>query len=223
MDSACRSLTIAPHAGTTIQRCLIADDHRMFAQVLAHLLSTHFGFQIAGLAGSLAEAQAVLEQQNPELVILDLDLGDGSALSLLKTLQDDQKATTVIVLSGYVSTFFCPEHLRPLIAAVVDKSQAFETIVNVIERVLEQRGGPLPTLTPAAIVARLTKRERDVFSLLGRGMSSKQIAAALNLSVRTVETHRKHIVSKSGVSGAELMRLATLATQAIPPDPPLTS
>jgi len=194
----------------------------MFAQVLANLLDTHFGFQIVRLATSLAAAQCVLEQQHPELVILDLNLGDGSGLSLLESLQKAGNTTSVIVVSGYVSTFFCPEQLRPLIAAVVDKSQAFEALVNVIQQVLLQRGGgELPRIAPAAIVARLTGRERDVFALLGSGMSSKQIAAVLDISVRTVETHRKHIVAKSGVCGAELLRLATLAMQAMPAAPRL--
>ena len=190
----------------------------MFAQVLANLLSTHFGFAIAGLATSLSQAQALISQHRPELVILDLELGDGSGLDLLHTLQQrNDPDTSVIVLSGHVSTFVCPDPLRPLIAAVVDKSQAFDAIVTVIQHVVQQRGQDLALQTPATLLSRLTARERDVFSLLGDGMSSKQIAAALKLSIRTVETHRKHIVSKAGVSGAELMRLATLAGQALPP------
>lgn len=189
----------------------------MFAQVLANLISAQFGFQIAGLATSLGQASALLEQQQPDLLILDLELGDGSGLALLDTLLHQPKNPSVIVVSGYVSTFYCPEHLHALIAGVVDKSQAFEAIVAVIRQLLSQRGVALPASVPAAVHSRLTNRERDVFDLLGTGLTSKQIATSLNLSVRTVETHRKHIATKAGVSGAELMRLATLARQTAPP------
>ena len=185
----------------------------MFAQVLANLISCQFGFQITGLATSLEQATRLVAEDSSDLLILDLDLGDGSGLSLLESLLERAPAPAVIVVSGHVSTFFCPDHLRPLIAGVVNKSQAFEAIVGVINNLLSQRGVTLPSRAPASIHSRLTARERDVFSLLGDGLTSKQIAAALALSLRTVETHRKHIAAKAGVSGAELMRLATLAGQ----------
>ncbi len=193
----------------------------MFAQVLANLISAQFGFEISGLATSLGQTTALLEQHQPDLLILDLELGDGSGLALLHKLQNQSTRPSVIVVSGHVSTFYCPEHLQSLIAGVVDKSQAFEAIVTVIRQLLTKRGVALPPSVPASVHARLTARERDVFDLLGTGLTSKQIASALNLSVRTVETHRKHIAGKAGVSGAELMRLATLARQTTPPAQPI--
>lgn len=189
----------------------------MFAQALANLVSSQFGFQVIRLATSLAEASLAIEQHQPDLVILDLELGDGSGMALLEAVLAQRHGANVIVVSGHVSTFFCPEHLRPLIAGVVDKSQAFEEVVRVIHQVVVERGADLPDNAPASVHARLTTRERDVFALLGSGLSSRQIADSLKLSVRTVETHRKHIAAKTGTSGAELMRLATLAGQAALP------
>jgi DNA-binding NarL/FixJ family response regulator len=185
----------------------------MFAQVLANLISSQFGFEVTGVATSMGQAIGLLDERHPDLLILDLDLGDGSGLALLESLQDRALAPAVIVVSAHVSSFFCPLHLRPLVAGVIDKSQAYEAIVAVINQMLCQRGVHLPTHTPATVHTCLTARERDVFALLGKGLSSKQIATALGLSVRTVETHRKHIASKTGMSGSELMHLAILAGQ----------
>jgi DNA-binding NarL/FixJ family response regulator len=187
----------------------------MFAQALANLVRSQFGFQVLRLATSLAEASLAIAQHQPDLVILDLELGDGSGMTLLEAVLAQGHGASVIVVSGHVSTFFCPEHLRPLIAGVVDKSQAFEEVVRVVHQVVVERGCDLPDHAPARVHARLTPRERDVFALLGSGLSSKQIADSLKLSVRTVETHRKNIAAKTGSSGAELMRLATLAGQAL--------
>lgn len=189
----------------------------MFAQVLENLISAQFGLPTAGLATSLGQAKTLLELHQPDLLILDLELGDGSGLDLLNNLHNQPNRPSVIVVSGHVSTFYCPEHLHPLIAGVVDKSQAFEAIVAVIRQLLTTRGVTLPPSAPASVLDRLTARERDVFDLLGTGLTSKQISTTLNLSVRTVETHRKHIAAKAGASGAELMRLATLARQTAPP------
>jgi DNA-binding NarL/FixJ family response regulator len=197
----------------------------MFAQALAHLVSSQFGFQVLQLATSLAEASLAIEQHQPDLVILDLELGDGSGMTLLETVlgQRDCLNPSVIVVSGHVSRFFCPPPLRPVIAGVVDKSQAFEEVVRVIHQVVLQRGDDLPHHALARVHARLTARERDVFALLGSGLSSRQIADCLKISVRTVETHRKNINAKTGSSGAELMRLATLAGQAAQPGQALRS
>lgn len=86
----------------------------MFAQVLANLISSQFGFEITGVATSMGQAIGLLDERHPELLILDLDLGDGSGLALLESLQDRALAPAVIVVSAHVSSFFCPSTCGPL-------------------------------------------------------------------------------------------------------------
>jgi len=129
-----RFLAAAPQEQVNELRCLIVDDHLMVAQALANLIHRQFGFTIVGLAASQAQARQLLSSHQPDLVILDLELADGSAMPLLESLQQDPAAADcrVIVVSGHASTFVCPAALRPLIAGVVDKGQAFEAVVEVI-------------------------------------------------------------------------------------------
>jgi DNA-binding NarL/FixJ family response regulator len=106
-----------------------------------------------------------------------------------------------------------------MIHAVVDKTRAYGTLSQEIAelcrlRLAEAREAQSPSSGREAVASlpsrRLTQREDEIFALIGRGRSNREIAAQLHLSQRTVETHRKNIVAKLGVSGPELVRLAAL-------------
>lgn len=106
--------------------------------------------------------------------------------------------------------------LRSALYAVIDKTRAYAILSQEIaglcrQHLLEKMGdSELPDPTDNEPRQSLTRREAEIFRLIGRGLSNRDIAASLHLSPRTVETHRKNIVAKVGVSGLDLVRLAAM-------------
>ena len=119
-----------------------------------------------------------------------------------------------VVLSAQASSFVCPEELEAMLVGVVDKTSTYETLRDVIEAALLQETPQ--DAEPNGPVAALTPRQRQIFSLIGQGLSNKAIAHATGLAVATVETHRKAIASRLNCSGAELVRRAALDLGPVP-------
>jgi DNA-binding NarL/FixJ family response regulator len=179
-------------------RCLIVDDQRMFSQLLASMLEAIPGLEVIATATSQAEALDLCASERPDLLILDLALPDGDGLVVAEALAQHNPAARVVVLSGQAASFICPGHLQGLISGVVDKTAAFSQLHAVLERCLQRSSEPL------------TPRQQEIYRLIGAGLSNKAIAHSTGLSIATVETHRKAIAQKLGVSGAELVRQAAL-------------
>jgi DNA-binding NarL/FixJ family response regulator len=117
----------------------------------------------------------------------------------------------VIVLSSHASTFLRPPELRETIRAVIDKSRAFDDLLQEIASLTGSASAASEEVAPPLeVIEQLTQREREVLECMGRGDSNKAIATKLGLSVRTVESHRRNIAAKLGCSGARLIRSATL-------------
>jgi len=190
-----------PQPGTL--RCLIAEDQVMFLQLLQRLLEGLPGLEVIATAGTAAAAMAACRLHRPDLLILDLNLADGDGLPVLASLAQWCPQARAVVLSAQAAGFVCPEHLQPLLLGVVDKTATFETLISVIAELLPNRP---PGTSPVA----LTPRQQQIYRLIGQGLSNKQIAQALELSLATVETHRKAIAQRLGLSGAELVRRAAL-------------
>ena len=192
-------MTTAPPATPEALRCLIVEDQVMFLQLLRSMLEAMPGLQVVATATRQADAIALCSGDNPpDLLILDLALPDGDGLAVAQTLAASQPNAKVVVLSGQASSFVCPASLQPLIAGVVDKTSAFAQLTRVLERCLPHSTAPL------------TPRQREIYGLIGQGLTNKEIARTTGLSVATVETHRKAIAQKLGVSGSELVRQASL-------------
>lgn len=180
-------------------RCLIVEDQLMFQQLLVSMLDAMPGLEVVAAATTRTEAIALCSGEDPpDLLILDLALPDGDGLAVAQALAEHRPDARVVVLSGQASSFICPAALQPLISGVVDKTAAFSQLQAVLERCLPSQPEPL------------TQRQRQIYGLIGRGLSNKEIARSAGLSIATVETHRKAIAQKLGVSGAELVRQASL-------------
>lgn len=187
----------APHL-----RCLVVDDQRLLLDLLCTMLSAMPGLSVSGTATSCAEALELVTEDPPDLLLLDLAMGDGSGLEVATALAERHPEARVVVLSGQAAGFICPPQLRETICAVVDKTSAFNDLTAVLQRCLCSR--------PAG----LTPRQQQIYGLIGQGMSNKEIARHTQLALSTVETHRKQIARKLGVSGAELVRQAALLAPA---------
>jgi DNA-binding NarL/FixJ family response regulator len=222
---------LPPRPAASALRCVVVEDQVMFLQLLVAMLRGHEGVDVVGTALTVAEGKAVCLQKLPDVLILDLALPDGRGLEVAETLHAVAPTARVIVLSGEASSFVCPVPLRPMVHAVVDKTRAYGTLSQEIGELCRQRRASAGVSAASAdggesevpLQRRLTEREDEIFALIGRGRSSREIAAQLHLSQRTVETHRKNIIAKLGVSGPELVRLAALqltpweSAQALPP------
>jgi DNA-binding NarL/FixJ family response regulator len=191
-------------------RCLVVEDQLMFRQMLVNMLLTVRGLEIAGVAGTAAQAMEACETLGPDLLLLDLALPDGSGLKAARHLAKLKPDARILILSGEASTFVCPKDLSRKIHAVVDKTQAFDELAAEIRALIPY------SKTAAAIQPQigsnlrdvLTPKEYEIFTLMGRGMLSKEIAAALGSTTNTVQAHRKTIAAKLGTTGNELVQQA---------------
>ncbi len=202
---------------------LLVEDQSMFLELLVPVLEGIPGLVMVGTAGTAGEAVKAVQRLKPDLLILDLYLPDRPGIMVAEALQRIRPQAHLIVLSGQASSFLCPPDLQPMLHAVVDKTSAFRELRQEIKRLLQglpqsstpalKEAGQAPTGTdtdPLLAPAPLTQRERDVLALIGQGCSSRAIALTLGMAETTVQTHRRALRLKLGVSGSELVRLAVL-------------
>lgn len=183
--------------------CVVVEDQLMFMQLLVGMLNTHQGLSVVATATTAAAGVEACLQHWPDLLILDLSLPDRSGEVVAEALLGVNPSARLIVLSAQANSFVCPPALQPMLHAVIDKIEAYDSLSGEIADLL----GAQPSLS-----AKLTGREREVLHLIGQGLSNNQISEVLQLSVHTVETHRRNICGKLGLKGAELVRYATLQT-----------
>ena len=192
-------------------RCVIVEDHRMFADLLAMTFAAapDLAIDIVEVAPSVAAGIAACDGHRPDVVLLDLDLPDGSGIAVAEHVAAALPETRVIVVSGQTSTFVCPPHVLPAVHAVIDKAHAFHDLQAKLADLCEPRGGP-NALQPGRrrLTSILSKREREVLALIGQQLSSVEIAGRLGISLHTINAHRKNIARKLGVRGTNLALVA---------------
>jgi DNA-binding NarL/FixJ family response regulator len=195
-------------------RCVVVEDQRMFLQLLVAMLRTQPDLDVVATAGTAADGIAACSTFRPDLLILDLVLPDADGLCVAQALRVIQPSARVIILSSHAPSFLRPLELRSMIHAVVDKTRAYEELLEEIATLTGAGGRHQQQLPHAENLRALTTRERDVLRLIGKGLDNRDIATELAISVRTVETHRSRIVDKLGIQGkAELVRQAMLYLQ----------
>jgi DNA-binding NarL/FixJ family response regulator len=196
---------------------LLADDHAIVMEGLASLLRREFS-----LVGTVADGARLIEaarQLRPDVIVTDMAMPGMSGLEALHRLKADASASKVIFLTMHADAQLAAEALRAGASGFVVKHAAGKELIAAIHTVL--RGGKyLPThlasdvLTTLADggtsgVRTLTPRQREVASLIAEGRTMKEVAAALRLSPRTVETHKYQIMTALGLqTTAELIRYA---------------
>ncbi len=222
-------------------RILIVDDHPSVRDGVLPLINRQVDMTCCGEAGTAAAAQQVIARLKPDLVLLDLRLGTGDGLELIKSLHSLFDSLKILVLSQLDEATFAERVLRAGARGYVMKEQASEELLGAVRTVLAGEvyasravaGRMLGKIVKGGAnalrhgVELLTDRELQVLQRLGSGLSRRAIAAELGLSLKTVETHRENIKRKLGLSTAqELLRFATLwSAQAVsipvPPTPTL--
>jgi DNA-binding NarL/FixJ family response regulator len=213
-----------PPASAGSKRIVILDDHPIMRLGLEQLISAEPGLAVCGQAGTTAEALELVRQLKPDLLLSDLSLPDKHGLEFIKDMQAMFPDCSILVLSMHDESLYAERVLRAGAGGYLMKKSAAEHLIKAIQRVLA--GGiylseamaetMLELLRPqrrsaAGIspIERLTDRELEVFQLIGTGISSRQIAEKLNISLRTVDAHRSHIKDKLQLGdGNALVHLA---------------
>ncbi len=203
-------------------RILIVDDHVIVREGLREVLEGHPGFRVVGEAGDGREAIAAAERLVPDVAVMDLQLPRLSGIAAAREIARVSPATYVVILSVQEGVLAVEEALRAGAAGYVVKRAASTELVAALEAAVagkkylspEVAEGLLERVTHphesgAGPLAALTSREREILRWVAEGLTAKEIAENLSISVRTAETHRSNVMRKLGVSKtAGLVRIA---------------
>lgn len=210
-------------ARTVPHRVFLVEDHPIVRQGLAQLINQEGDLEVCGEAETPKQALEVVGALHPDLAIVDLALKSSSGLDLIKTFRAQMPALPVLVLSMYDEDLYAERALRAGALGYVMKQEATETLLEAIRSVLRgevyvsrklatrmvQNLATATSGTGTNRLRRLSDRELEVLRFVGEGYTTRQIAEALYLSVKTVETHRAHLMDKLQLANAtELMRYA---------------
>lgn len=206
------------------KRIVIVDDHPLFRKGLEQLInSSADGFNICGEAGDAAEGMARIRELKPDLVIVDLSLPGANGIELIKNIRAEFQKLPVLILSMHDESLYALRGLRAGAQGYVMKQEALENVIGAIREVLAGRpylssemsaklitNFASGTGTPNNPTDQLSDRELEILELIGKGRDVHEIAKALHISRKTVETHRAHIKEKLNLKNArEVNRFAT--------------
>jgi DNA-binding NarL/FixJ family response regulator len=201
------------------------EDHPVVRQGLTSLIEPESDLTIVGESGSAQEARRALSETDVDLVILDLSLSDGTGLTLLEHLHATQPELPVLVVSMHDESLYARRALDAGAEGYVMKSKARSQIVEAIGHVLDGNVYLSPEMTSAILSERvgdtqptgtspldsLSDRELEVFMLLGEGYERREIAEALMLSPKTIDTYKTHLKEKLSLeTNAGLRRYAAV-------------
>jgi DNA-binding NarL/FixJ family response regulator len=206
-------------------RILVADDHDIIRRGLKQLLTAHAGWEVCAEARNGREALTLAEQAKPDIVVMDLSMPDLNGLEAARRIRKALPRTEILVLTLHFSDQLVREIVEAGVRAYIMKSDADKDLVTAVEALANHRsfftaraadilldGFRRPNAAPDAqmiLRSRLTSREREIVQLLAEGKSSKEVAVALGISVKTAETHRANIMRKLELhSVSELVRYA---------------
>lgn len=193
------------------RRIFLVDDHPIVRTGLRLLIGQEDDLEVCGEAGSYAEAISAMLREKPDVAIIDISLDGSNGIDLLRQLQRQSPETQVLVLSMHDESLYAERAMRAGARGYLMKQQRPETALQAIrtvlagelylsDRVKSQMVQELVDGAPASHgksgIERLSDRELEIFQMLGAGYTVRDIATRLNLSVKTVETHRDHIRQK---------------------------
>lgn len=206
-------------------RILVADDHDIVRRGLRDLLTEHPGWEVVGEARTGREAVALAEQLQPEIVVMDISMPDLNGLEASHRIHKAFPKIGILILTLHFSDQLLANIIEAGARAYIMKSDAHRDLIRAVEALTMKRtfftaaaaeillhgfskdhsvAGPEPRVR-----SRLTSREREIVQLLAEGKSSKEVAVALGISVKTAETHRANIMRKLEIhSVSEVVRYA---------------
>jgi DNA-binding NarL/FixJ family response regulator len=209
---------------TTHIRIVLIDDHKIIRDGLREFIESRPGMVVVGDAGDRAGALEVVAREQPDIVVLDLDLGGISGLDLLPEVLRAAGGANVIILTGMRDTEKRDRAMELGAKGVVLKENGVAELLNAIEKVHRtgdywfepgaakrlmegRRGGAEQSDPEAAKIAGLTPTERALITYLGKGLDNKQIAAQMHMAESTVRNNLTRIYDKLDIKGGRLALL----------------
>ena len=205
-------------------RILIADDHDVVRAGLRQLLLERKGWEVCGEASTGRHAVAMAVELKPDVVVMDIAMPELNGLEAARQIKKSLPKTEIVVLTLHLSDQLAYEIINAGIRGYVLKSDANRDLVSAVEAVgmhrpfftakvsemmMEGLRGDKPRDGQNDARGRLTGRQREIVQLLAEGKTSKEVAVALNISVKTAETHRANIMRRLELhSVSELVRYA---------------
>lgn len=206
-------------------RIVIIDDHEIFIQGLSFLIGRENDFEVVGTALNFFDAEKLVKKLQPDLAIIDLNLGDKDGLELIQLFTEKYPCTKILVLSMMEERYYAQRCLACGARGYIMKAMAANTVISAIKTVLagkiwlsdtEQSRyinslfyQPGQNLAGKDLIKTLTNRQLQIFRMLGSGQGTIEIANALSLSSKTVEAHKEQLKKKLNCKSAqELLQLA---------------
>ncbi len=197
-------------------RIYIVDDHPLVRQGLSQIVANEADMEICGEAEDSPTAMKGVGDANPDAIIVDISLKGNNGLELIKNLKAIHENIPILVFSMHDETIYAQRALRAGAKAYVMKKESPSKVVEAIRKILKGEIYVSPSVADQVLhqivngpgnvstspVDRLTDRELEVVQLIGRGLSSREIAESLHLSVKTIESHRAHVKEKLNLRNA---------------------
>lgn len=205
-------------------KILLVDDHPIVRRGLREILAGEPDMSVCGEAGTVGEALRRVDEQKPDLIVVDLSLDEVGGLELIKQVKATHKDIKMLVASMHDERIYAERALHAGALGYINKDEATDHLVAAIRQVLSGKVFLSEEMTERVLnraraggkeqpspMDALTDREMIVFELFGQGLTTRQIAERLHRSIKTIETHRDSIKSKLGIDTAvELIHRATL-------------
>jgi DNA-binding NarL/FixJ family response regulator len=204
-------------------RTVIADDHALVRAGIRALVEKISGVTVVAEAGKGSEAMKLIGELEPDLVLLDITMPDGSGFEVLHHVTKTRPETRVIVLTVHEAGEYAIRALREGAAGFLPKSAASTELEQAIQTVMKGEVYISPEtsrktlleygkgVTKRDLLETLSPRQREVLRLIAEGRTTKQIAQMLEISVKTVETHRAQLMERLGIHDvAGLVRYAII-------------
>ncbi len=205
-------------------KVLLVDDHAVFRESLAARINAESDLTVVGEAGG---AQAGIQQAStcePDIVLMDIDMAGLSPFAAAGTILAQRPETRVVFLSAFSHDVYIEQAIQAKAWGYVTKSEPFATVRRAIRevargwvhfsaeikaRIVNSPDGPKLAAKATTRLSQLSGREVDVLRLLAQGMSTKAIAQTLQISTKTVDNHKSHLMAKLGIHDrVELARYA---------------
>ena len=197
----------------------MVEDHRMFREQLVHLIEKGGEMKVTGEADNIRDGLALVREKRPHIAVVDISLKGSSGIELLKDLRAHGSTVPVLILSMHDETLYAERALRAGARGYMTKHEASENVSLAIREVLSGEIYLNPRFmsrvmsrimagkdTAVQPIDRLTDRELEVFQLIGRGLTTREIGERLGLGLTTIDTYRTRIKEKLNLDNAARLR-----------------
>jgi DNA-binding NarL/FixJ family response regulator len=208
----------APEKNSAKTRILILEEHPLLRHGIAQYLNAQPDMIVCGETDNIRDARDKIRECNPQLVLMALRLGTGDSFEFVKALKSERPALWILIYSAFEETIFAERAFRAGAEGYVMKKAPKEELLTAIREILSgniyvshdvamrafkkslESQSDHPSARPAIGIEKLSDREMHIFFLLGSGLGNTQIAKSLDLSVKTIESHRGNIKRKLDLS-----------------------